>query len=353
MSQKIRRLVKVSYGLLSIVVIIWFIVLVSDSFNLYRWWLSYDIHNKYFIIVSIVWFIVWWIIFSDLIRRIASYINNWSIKWFINYKTYIWYILGILVFSWLIIRLWYQEEDKCKQLLQSWESWICTCLIWYKMDWDTCKREYKIYSTGDISLEYPSEMTLWNDYNNNIYIKKHTKESLIESMNWSKNYTDQESKDQRDKEKIEMEDSLNASIIWSNIFKPLWSQMITWYFINIWWYKWQIIISHHHDDLIPISKVDYIVYIYKDDIIYTINIDNEFWAVKRTYPDQYLSENENDEQVILDNIKNLYLYNSTPTFWNMYVLVENDRIIQDIIQSIKIIQKSPKVWWNIWWRIFK
>ncbi len=145
-NKKIWRLTKVIYFIITFpLVFIWWIASLVAGKTIYYPWTNYSKPDFYIWILYLLWVILWYLIFTDLIRRIISYINNWKFKWFISYieilkKYKIIFVILLFVITPTLIALSNNLSKEC-----SWDNerftdfWKCDCVEWYtKNNW-ICK----------------------------------------------------------------------------------------------------------------------------------------------------------------------------------------------------------------------
>ena len=104
---KIWRLTKVLYFIITLPLVLlwaWTILSSQETYNWGIWINDYYIWSLYMIL-----FLISYILSTDFIRRVISYINNWNFNWFIDYnkilisiKKYISYNIN---FKWKVWRL--------------------------------------------------------------------------------------------------------------------------------------------------------------------------------------------------------------------------------------------------------
>lgn len=346
MKQKIRRFSKVLYIIFSIIVIIIWLVLLLDL-KVYRWdW--YDSNIAYIVlwlIVTILWLYILW----DILHRLIYYIDQWKWIWYINYTSilvnYFLYCLWFTSIIWILVYLWNKFENECTWQYQvRGETWSCTCNNWGILDGWECVIKNIPYSKHWINFSVPSNITVWDDYNSNIYVTKETRQSLSEkcsTLDW-RQWTP-------DDQKREIYTMVDNTLNWKWIYNCR-SELLTWYYMNIWWYNAQVVVSYYTDSWIPLGNVDYDVYIFKwiDDIIH-LSLDSRFWNRVPLISD-YEFQNIHESILQWRFIPIMEYYTSWIYPWVDYsIYVENDRIIRNIISSIDILWWARSISrWRVW-----
>jgi len=166
---KIWRLTKVLYFIITIPLVwfwAWVLLLLQE---IHRW--SYDsgiqINDYYIWALYMILFLISYILLTDLIRRIISYINNWSFNWFIPYieilkRFFIFIIIIWWIISLILVSLSQNLRNEC-----TWNNewfndyWICSCDEWFKMN---SNNKCNPFLMNKISWEY--SYYYWNDWKN-------------------------------------------------------------------------------------------------------------------------------------------------------------------------------------------
>lgn len=339
MKNKIRRLLKVIYYIFSIIAIIGAYIWFSENYTMYRWD-NYRVTNYASTIGATLAFWLWRGLFSDLIRRIVDYIDNWWFKGFINYKKlnklhYSWLALLILIII-TCFMIGAKEEETCTWLRQSREYWTCVCEQGYKLnDW-ICELEYYSYNKDGLYFEYPSYMTLGDDYHYNISVNKIDRQSMAMECGY---YIWRDETPENIKQ--EAYKKVDNAIQWNELYNCQ-SVLLTWYtekFSSKWYIK-QVVVSFRGDDWWA-ATIAYNSYIYdKKWPIYRITIDNNFWEALKYLGNEYwyihLSDDYEREEELW---KQLHTYISEWKYENMdytlYPLIQNDSIVKEIVKTIK------------------
>ncbi len=144
---KFWRLTKVLYFIITIPLVwfwAWALLLLQE---IHRW--SYDsgilINDYYIWALYMILFLISYILLTDLIRRIISYINNWTFNWFIPYieilkKFFILIIIIWWIISVILVSLSQNLRNEC-----TWNNewfndyWVCSCNEWYIRENWNCK----------------------------------------------------------------------------------------------------------------------------------------------------------------------------------------------------------------------
>lgn len=146
--EKLRRLTKVLYFVVTIPIVLFACWLSIWDFKIYRW--STRISNYYFWILYTIFIVLWYVLFSDLIRRIARYIHDGSFVGFIDYKKvftkWIW-IPIILIITWIALNFWSNNlRNQCSWPFEQYnDSGICSCEEWYVRNYETKSCEITIW----------------------------------------------------------------------------------------------------------------------------------------------------------------------------------------------------------------
>ena len=167
---KLRRFLVVIYFVLSLP-IFWLIVfLSSENYSIYYRWLNF--RNYYYLILILLSSIIIYTLFTNLIKRICSYISNWSFKGFINYKKFWPFLLAILIIIFSLLYFSNNFKNKVHYSCQwEWEilniDFSCTCDEWYEInDWLCKKSEFKYVTdaTWTYIKEHNLNKSIWNMY---------------------------------------------------------------------------------------------------------------------------------------------------------------------------------------------
>lgn len=130
----------------------------------------FRIRNFYIFVFWVLLVILGYVILSDLLRRIASFISNWYFEWFLNYKKiFIDYWRYLIILSAVLAVfgvLWSVRNNKienaCKlewEIIQKDLTCICDSANWYEMvDWKCEKSDFQ--KLDDAVTKYIN-----NDYN--------------------------------------------------------------------------------------------------------------------------------------------------------------------------------------------
>ena len=155
-SDKLWRLAKVLYFLLSFLIIIFaFLVLISGDFFITKRYLSvtdyvpiYRAFDRWKLVYYIIYTILWYTLLTVIFWRIAHYIKTGSLRGNFNSSQ----IRRLLLFLWGIITLLigahflsYKITDFCSgdhEIINQYESWDyrCDCSFWYKQRGSICIR---------------------------------------------------------------------------------------------------------------------------------------------------------------------------------------------------------------------
>lgn len=153
---KLWRLLKVIYFIITIPIIIGGSIWIAISQEIYRWNNYVTVNDYYVGILYAIIFVVSYIITTDIIRRIISYINHGNFKGFIPYaiilkKYLLKIIIGSVIISIILVALSQKMRNECTWENEEFnEQGICSCKVWtYKEDW-SCEE----YKTLKYSWEY-------------------------------------------------------------------------------------------------------------------------------------------------------------------------------------------------------
>lgn len=142
-SSRLWRLIKVLYFLITIPFLLFLMtLLLGDPIYISRW--ETYVRDQFIFIAYILLYVWGYILFTDLLRRIARYINNGSFIWFINYKklftTLIWIPIWIII---LFVGLFTLSDEKRNQCSWPYEQYteegVCGCESWYERAWEVCE----------------------------------------------------------------------------------------------------------------------------------------------------------------------------------------------------------------------
>lgn len=391
MFERFWRLTKVLYFIITVpLVILW-----SWDFlflqQIHRWNIFHWIYvNDYYIwFLYVILFLISYILWTDLIRRIISYINNWTFNWFIPY------IKILKRFSILIIIIWWIISVTLVSLSQNlrnectWNNewfndyWICSCNDLYLRENWSCKKDIKVYDNWEISFSYPWKLIIDNkefeDFKffekENILVKKYNFDSLTwycldwlkNRLEWEINWTMWEwiwrikTKNEANKiysdKKNEYEEyinwikswELNAKIIKFDHFTcnaTKWPISVTPIEIN--WIKGEVINYYFTQDadMGCLTQFNTELLLVKDlDNIYSIMFKNNFWnffnylkKIKWDSIEVCLSDNLSylDAKETSEKIINFLKYWISLDWTDYESFQSNYNIINEIINSIKI-----------------
>lgn len=136
-SWKLWRLLKVFYFIITIPLILTISWIVFYSQRIYRWNAYFSIQDYYSWILYSLFIIIWYIILTDLFRRIIDYINNWGFKGFISYYSILTkYLFHLIIIWWIVVSVLLGWSQKLKNECTTWNEafndyWVCTCDSWY------------------------------------------------------------------------------------------------------------------------------------------------------------------------------------------------------------------------------
>lgn len=131
------RLLKVIYFVISLPIVCWAWFFVLTEQKVYRWTAYFSVNDYYLWAIYWILIILGYIFFTDLLRRIISYIVEWSFNWFFPYikilKQYFWWIIiiPIILFSAL------SNSSTALRNECTWSNewfnnyWVCSCNEWY------------------------------------------------------------------------------------------------------------------------------------------------------------------------------------------------------------------------------
>ena len=135
---KLWRLLKVIYFIITIPIVIGGRIWIAISQEIYRWNNYVTVNDYYIGILYAIIFVVSYIITTDIIRRIISYINHGNFKGFIPYaiilkKYLLKIIIGGIIISIILVALSQKMRNECTWENEEFnEQGICTCKVWYE-----------------------------------------------------------------------------------------------------------------------------------------------------------------------------------------------------------------------------
>lgn len=144
---KFRRLFVVLYFLITIPIILIAIIWIRNNTDIYS--RSFYFRNFYKTFFWIIIAIIGYVIITDLFRRIASFIWNWSFSGFLNYrKIFTKHRLYVLFLIILVVTLWILDNYRTNKIKNSctwdWEilhkDLTCTCEENYSLIGWTCEK---------------------------------------------------------------------------------------------------------------------------------------------------------------------------------------------------------------------
>jgi hypothetical protein len=370
------RFIKVLYFIITLpIVLVWWNIIFTEQ-NIYRWNNYFSVNDYYLWTLYLVLFVLSYIIITDFLRRIISYINKWKFIWFIPYldilKKYIFLIL--IIWFWLISFLinWSENlRNECKWNNEIFNDyWVCICNDWFIRDKNKCIKDEKMYDDWELSFIYPWKLVVSNkefeDFkffeNVNIHVKKYNFNSLMWSCiewwseirsDWNSNEKNKLFKDLTLENKsilknIKEWNSFNNNLDHFSCYATKWSIKSTPIKLN--WLNWVILNYYFTQDpwMWCLTQFNTELLLVKDlDNIYSIMFRNNFWDVFN-YLNQYKWEywevclypnvwiNQENAEDASNKVSDFYeKWNSL--IWTEYESFEkNDKIIKEIINTVKI-----------------
>lgn len=144
---KLWRLTKVLYFIITIPLVwlwAWALLLLQEinrwSYSSWIWINDYYIWSLYMIL-----FLISYILLTDLIRRIISYVNNWTFGWFIPYVEILKRFSILIIIIWWIISVILVSLSQNLRNECTWNNewfndyWVCGCNEWYIRENWNCK----------------------------------------------------------------------------------------------------------------------------------------------------------------------------------------------------------------------
>lgn len=379
---KLWRLIKVLYFIITIPLVwLWaWALLLSQEIR--RW--SYDsgiqINDYYIWALYMILFLISYLLLTDLIRRIISYINNWTFNWFIPYIKILKKFSILIIIIWWIISFILFSLSKNLRNECTWNNewfndyWVCSCYEWYiKENW-SCKKDIKIYDNWEISFSYPWKLIIDNKEfeifkffeKENIFVKKYNFENFTNNCFWSwwwlpGEYDINWKLTKEWEKRLLLEKNNIKEVIWNIIkwnfkkddffdhiscWSTIWPIKTTPILVN--WINW-VLINYYFTqdrDMACLSQFNTELLLVKDlDNIYSIVFKNNFWNVlnylnqfKWEYWEACLIDFEWEfrSKNISDNIVNFYK-NWNSLYWTDYEwFEENYNVVKEIINTIKI-----------------
>lgn len=382
---KLWRLTKVLYFIITLPLVLFWAWALLFLQEIHRW--SYDLGvriNDYFIwTLYMILFLLSYILVTDFIKRIISYINNWTLNWFISYIEILKRFFILIIIIWWIIPVILVSLSQNLRNECTWNNewfndyWVCSCHESYKRENWSCKKDIKIYDNWEVSFTYPWKLIVDNkefeDFKffekENIFVKKYNLDSFMkeeigrikwyweswmaEISRWSSVKLEEEKEIEKSKndykiilEKIKKwEDDI---VPFSHIQAPI-SNWFNTTNISINGYNWLIINYYFTEDSTMGCITQFVteLLVVKDlNNIYSVMFQNNFWNVLN-YLKQFkwddgevclynsgISDTKSEEasNKIWDYYKN---WNSL--YWTDYEwFEENYNIIKEIINTIKI-----------------
>lgn len=373
---KLWRLTKVLYFIITIPLVwlwAWALLLLQEinrwSYSSWIWINDYYIWALYMIL-----FLISYILLTDLIRRIISYINNWTFYWFIPYIEILKRFSIIIIIIWWIISVILISLSQNLRNECTWNNewfndyWVCSCYEWYIRENWSCKKDIKIYDNWEISFIHPWKLIIDNkefeDFKffekENILVKKYNFDSLMwDCISWWSSVRSNWDKQKENKLKTELTEE-NKTILkniqsWlksNNTLDHISCNFTTWPIkttpILVNWINW-VLINYYFTqdrDMACLTQFNTELLLVKDlDTIYSVVFKNNFWNVlnylnqfKWEYWEACLIDFEWEfrSKNISDNIVNFYK-NWNSLYWTDYEwFEENYNIIKEIINTIKI-----------------
>lgn len=382
---KAWRLIKVIYFLVTIPLLLFLVWEIIDSLDFRR-------DNGYFFdwylaLLFVPGIILGYIIFTDILRRILTYIDDWNFFGFIPYAKFwlqklILFIIWVILFSGLMV---FGSESKRSYCSSDFESINnsneCVCDFGYKREKNICIEDVKKYRNDGISFTYPSYLNVsekpfevFEFFNSeNIHVTKHNIASLVTSCVDSLSEIRSDGDKVRQKKlKNELFEEYKNKILkiqkWDDIYPMDYFDYISCNFT-----KWPInilqtttndwtngaIINYYFtqdDESGCLTQVNTELLLVKNENqIYSIIFRNNFW--------EFLSYMQNlrtkywwklsEEACMTNDIWNNWLYEDSAkqsaddvpayfsrgiSLWNKrYRWIENnDKIIQEIIKSVTL-----------------
>lgn len=151
--------------------------------------------DGYLAIAVILGIIFGYVVFTDLLRRILSYIDNWKIDGFIPYSR-VWvknifiFIIWWIIFGGLIFLGSESKRNYCSGDFESVSySNECACDFGYRKDKNICVEDIKEYKNYGLSFIYPSYLNVtekpfevFQFFNSdNMHVKKYSLQTLVTS----------------------------------------------------------------------------------------------------------------------------------------------------------------------------
>ena len=327
-------------------------------------------------------------IFTDLLRRILSYIDEWNFSWFLLYKkAWIKKILliigGLIIFSGLMIFGSESKRNYCSSDFESVDSSeVCSCEFGYKREKNICIEDVRVYKNNGVSFTYPSYLNVteksfevFQFFNSdNIHVKKYDLQSLVKSCVDS--LAERRSDGNKDKEEQLKKDLFTGykdAILkiqkWEEIYPNDYLDYISCWFtegsINFLSKKsidgtnWSIINYYftQDDEMGCLTQVNTELFLVKNENeIYSIMFRNNFWDF-RSYMEWFRAKygwKLSEEACIGNNDSNKeWIYwdiakqsaNDIPNYFSRGVslqgtkygwIEDNDKIIQEIISTVKL-----------------
>ncbi|MFA5917635.1 MAG: hypothetical protein WC850_05380 [Candidatus Gracilibacteria bacterium] len=192
---KLWRLTKVLYFIITLPLVLFGAGALLFLQEIHRG--SYDLGvriNDYFIgTLYMILFLLSYILVTDFIKRIISYINNGTLNGFISYIEILkrFFILIIIIggiIPVILVSLSQNLRNECTGNNEGFNDYgVCSCHESYKRENGSCKKDIKIYDNGEVSFTYPGKLIVDNkefeDFKffekENIFVKKYNLDSFM------------------------------------------------------------------------------------------------------------------------------------------------------------------------------